>query len=146
MRFTRSISFFAKAAMLLIFFSLAALPLHLAYVSTENMSRVKTNYDAALAYVNGAYKEAHMQASRGSKVAVPATSEEWIRNLNHRIQSAPGGGPAFGFGDGDAESGRIGVVAIGGFCPDARVLLERPAYGELDFRITVIAARDLARP
>ncbi len=104
------------------------------YIHEAQTSRVIAHYRIAADEVRFSYENAHIQKSQGRPPAppVPTTSAEWVARIGVDAPPAPGGGPAFVVGGGDAVTGAIGVSSTGSWAnADSRVTISRPAFGAL---------------
>ena len=104
------------------------------YIHAAMASRVTAHYRVAADEVRFSYENAHIQKSQGRPPAPPiqATSTEWVVRIAFEAPPAPGGGPAFVVGAGDAATGAIGVASTGAWATsDSQVIITRPAFGGL---------------
>ncbi len=106
-----------------------ALPAYQDYIRSANAAKVLKQYTDGQKYVQSRFAQASVEESLGLTPAFPTTSAEWIAELNPTGALAPGGGPAWTAGAGDANSGELGIVFTGTWGGgDAQVVLTKPAY------------------
>lgn len=117
-----------------------ALPAYRDYIETANMSKVQAHYEEAKRLTDSTFVKGMVQLSLNQNVTVPTSTSAWIDIYNNAGVLAPGGGPAFIAGTGNASTGALGVVYSGTFPTNAAVAITRPAYSELTEETTTIAA------
>lgn len=117
-----------------------ALPAYQDYVKTANMSKVKSYYDESRRLTQTTFVKGYVQITTQQSVSIPTSGAEWLALFNHGGAMAPGGGDAFTTAADDA-GGSIGVQYSGTFPGTAKIVLSRPAYGDLTSdSVTIIAA------
>ena len=119
-----------------------ALPSYVEYARTANITKVNVHFETAKRLTRATYVKAFTRISIGLTASPPDTVAEWLAIFGRGDALAPGGGPAFDAGDGDAGTGQVGVQVTGTFAGgDAIVTLTRPAYEELTVAtFTIVAA------
>jgi prepilin-type N-terminal cleavage/methylation domain-containing protein len=111
-----------------------ALSAYTQYLRESRMVKVDAHYRVAIDSVKYQYGRAHIETSLGTAPSppVPNTSAGWATLIDRDGVPAPGGGPAFVAGAGDASTGAIGVTAAGTWAAsDSQVTITRPAYDGL---------------
>ncbi len=101
------------------------------YVSTSATAKTADNYSLARRFVRQEFMLARQQEAIGIPTAetLPADTVQWLQRINGTDASAPGGGPAFVSGSGDATTGAIGIEMTGDYeSLTAAVVITRPAY------------------
>ena len=120
-----------------------ALPAYQGYIKTANMGKVQAHFEEAKRLSETTYVKGYVQTALAQTVTVPADVSGWIAIYNRTDTMAPGGGPAFIAGNGDAVTGQIGVQISGTFAGrDATVTITRPAYEDLTLSAQTIVATD----
>ena len=120
-----------------------ALPAYQEYIKTTNMAKVSAHFEEAKRLTETTFVKGYVQRSLGQPVTVPADVSSWIVIYNRGSTLAPGGGPAFAAGAGDATTGQIGVTVAGTFLGgDAAVTITRPAYEDLTLSAQTVVAED----
>jgi len=115
------------------------------YIRESKTAKVIAHYRVAIDYVKFHYGNAHIQASQGRipNPAVPDTSAEWAALVDWEGIHAPGGGPAFIAGAGDATTGAIGIAVAGTWADsDSQVTITRPAFAQLALQ-SIVVTQDL---
>jgi len=108
-----------------------------AYVDNLRVARiakVSAHYRVAADFVRWHYANAEGQRSQGIAIvpSIPDDAAGWVAQIDRDQSPAPGGGPAYTTGAGDATTGSIGVAVTGTFATmDSVVTISRPAYGGL---------------
>jgi type IV pilus assembly protein PilA len=103
-------------------------------IRMSQMSKVSAHYRVAQDFVRWHYANAAGQRSQGMPIdpPIPDDAPGWVAQIDLDHVAAPGGGPAFVAGAGDAATGAIGVAVTGTFAHmDSVVTLSRPAYADL---------------
>ncbi len=111
-----------------------ALSAYTQYVRESRMVKVTAHFRVAVDSVKYRYGRAHIETSLGTapNPPVPNNSAGWATLMNADGTPAPGGGPAFVAGAGNASTGAIGVTAAGTWAAaDSQVTITRPAYDGL---------------
>jgi prepilin peptidase dependent protein D len=111
------------------------------YIRQSQMSKVVAHYRVAIDYAKFFYGKAQVEQSQGRQPStpVPSTAAGWVTLLEWDGSHAPGGGPAFVAGPGDATTGGIGVVANGTWANNnSSLTITRPAYGDLTVESIVV--------
>ena len=108
-----------------------ALPAYQDYIDTASMNRVQSQYLGAKKATETSYVKGMVQLSLNQTITVPSDAAGWISIYNPNDGNAPGGGPAFADGTGNAVTGQIGIQASGTFPASAQVILTMPAYKDL---------------
>lgn len=117
-----------------------ALPQYQDYIKTANMSKVKSYYDESQRLAKTTFVKGYTQISMHQTPSIPASTAEWLTLFNRGGAIAPGGGNAFDSAV-DNATGKIGIEYTGTFPDTARLIISRPAYGDLTAEtVTVIAA------
>lgn len=119
-----------------------ALPAYQDYIKTANMAKVNAHFEEAKRLAETTYVKAQVEVALGQTASAPDTVTAWIAIFDRGGRSlAPGGGSAFNTGNGDANTGQIGVLVTGTFAGgDAAVTITRPAYEELALSARTIKA------
>lgn len=117
-----------------------ALPAYQDYIKTANMSKVLAHFEEAKRLADTTFVKGHVQLTLNQPITVPTDSAGWIAAFNSAGSPAPGGGNAFLAGSGDASTGQVGVDASGSFPTDSQVILDLPAYQDLNARTSTISA------
>ena len=111
------------------------------YIRDSQQAKVIAHYRVAIDYAKFFYGKAHIEQSQGRVPSppVPDTGAGWVTLLQWDNSRAPGGGPAFVAGAGDALTGGIGVVANGSWAnADSSLTITRPAFGDLTVESIVV--------
>jgi len=111
------------------------------YIRQSNMAKVVAHYRVAIDYAKFFYGKAQVEQSQGRppNPPVPDTDAGWVTLLQWDSSRAPGGGPAFVAGAGDATTGGIGVTANGTWAnSDSTLTITRPAYADLTVESIVV--------
>lgn len=111
------------------------------YIRQSQMAKVSAHYRVAVDYIKFLYGTAQIAQSQGMppSPAVPDTDAGWVTLLEWEGSRAPGGGPAFVAGSGDATTGGIGIIAAGSWAGnDSTVTVTRPAFGDLAVESIVV--------
>jgi prepilin-type N-terminal cleavage/methylation domain-containing protein len=98
------------------------------------ISKVSAHYRVASDFVRWHYANAEGQRSQGTLIdpPIPDDAAGWVAQIDRDHAPAPGGGPAYMPGAGDAATGSIGIAVSGSFATsDSVVTVSRPAYGGL---------------
>ena len=72
------------------------------YVKSANMGKVQAHFEEAKRLTETTYVKGHVAASLGQVANVPDDASGWILLFNRTSTLAPGGGPAYALGSGDA--------------------------------------------
>lgn len=109
------------------------------YIRNSSTTVVYDHYEQAVRAVRWEYATTHASISTGISRDVPDVPEGWIALINGNGGRAPGGGPAYQPGTGDAALGTIGVSVTGTWeAGDSAVTVTLPAYNDLPPRSEVI--------
>jgi prepilin-type N-terminal cleavage/methylation domain-containing protein len=111
------------------------------YIRESQMSKVIAHYRVAIDYAKFFYGKAAVEESQGRQPnpAVPDTDAGWAALMQWDGTRAPGGGPAFVPGAGDATTGGIGLVANGTWAnSNSSLTITRPAYADLTLESIVV--------
>ena len=120
-----------------------ALPAYQDYIKTANMTKVNSQYQAAIRATTNTMVRGSTQLALGLTDTTPATVADWITLYNPSANNAPGGGGAFiTTATGDATTGAIGV-GLSGAGVTQSVTLVRPAYQDLVADTEIINAADV---
>ncbi len=117
-----------------------ALPAYQDYINTANMAKVQAHYEESKRLTTMTYVKGYVQIALKQTVTVPTDVPGWIVIYNRTGSLAPGGGPAFAIGSGNATTGQLGVTLAGTFPGSATVSITRPAYQDLSLDTTAIVA------
>lgn len=108
--------------------------------ATARAANMLHHYEDSDRLVKSLFANAQAARAAGGTVLFPATANEWLSEINPGNALAPGGGPAFVTGTGNAQTGAVGVVYTGSFAGnDAVVVLHRPAYSGVAAASTTIS-------
>jgi len=109
------------------------------YIRTSSTALVNDHYNQAVRAVRWEYATTHASTSTGLARALPDAPEGWIALINGNGGLAPGGGPAYQPGAGDAVVGAVGVAVTGTWeAGDSAVTVSLPAYNDLPARSETI--------
>ncbi len=111
------------------------------YLREARRVKVTAHFRVAVDSIKYRYGRAHTEISLGTAPTppVPNTSAAWATLMNEDGTPAPGGGPAFAAGTGNASTGAIGLTATGTWAgADSRVTITRPAYDGLPIASMVV--------
>ena len=118
-----------------------ALNAYTQYVRESRMVKVDAHFRVAIDSVKYQYGRAHIETSLGTapNPPVPSTSAGWVTLIDRDGVPAPGGGPAFVTGAGNASTGAVGLTAAGTWAAaDSQVTVTRPAYDGLPITSMVV--------
>ncbi len=115
-----------------------ALPAYQDYINTASMNRVMTQYLQAKKATESTFVKGQVQINLNQTVSVPSVAADWITLYNPTNAQAPGGGPAFADGTGDATTGQIGIQVSGTFPTTSEVILTLPAFKDLTAQSSTI--------
>ena len=117
------------------------------YIDRANITIVQTHAEQAERGVRNEMSKAYVEASQGNSPGelLPLDAAGWIAIIDSSGSGiAPGGGPAYVVGAGNAGTGAIGIQAQGAFSTgDATVTISQPAYSLLTAETFVLDQRDL---
>lgn len=109
------------------------------YIKTSSTAVVNDHYEQAIRAVRWEYATSHAAASSGIPRSVPDAPAGWIALINGNGGRAPGGGPAYLAGAGDAALGAVGVSVSGTWATgDSAVTVTLPAFNSLPGRSETI--------
>jgi type IV pilus assembly protein PilA len=117
-----------------------ALPAYQDYIKAANMTKVFAHFEDAKRLTATTYVKGHVQISLNHSVSVPADDTNWIALYNSQGALAPGGGPAFISGAGDAANGQVGISTTGTFPATAQVIVDLPGYEGLTASTATISS------
>lgn len=117
------------------------------YIDRANITMVQTHAEQAERGVRNEIAKAYVEASHldSSEELLPLNAADWIAIIDTSGNSrAPGGGPAYIEGAGNAGTGAIGIAAQGAFSTgDVTVTITQPAYSLLTAETFVLDQRDM---
>ncbi len=109
-----------------------AAPLYTKYSQSAQMGKANHFYQEAIKLAKTKQAENRTAVAIGAVMTAPTTTDGWLDEFG--VGDAPGGGPAYVAGAGDASTGAIGVATV----DDTVVTITRPAYIDLAaFQATV---------
>jgi type IV pilus assembly protein PilA len=128
-----------------------ALPAYQDYIENSNMAKVTSHYEEGVRLIENEFRKVQADVSIGRLANLAAAdglfpdAAAWVTLLNSNGGTAPGGGPAYAAGAGDAAIGTVGVAVTGGTFAGRNLVITvtRPAYGA--FAAAATRAPDFAQ-
>jgi len=117
------------------------------YIDRANITMVQTHAEQAERGVRNEMSKAYIEASHGGNnpdELLPIDAAGWIAIIDSSGGgTAPGGGPAYIEGPGNAGTGAIGIAASGAFSTgDSVVTISQPAYSLLGAETFILDQRN----
>ena len=111
-----------------------ALPSYQDYISNSNMSKITAHFEEGAHLAKNEIRKIQAEVAIGKLANLAAADTQYGYNsagfvayLNLEGGAAPGGGPAYVVGAGDASTGAVGVVVTGNFTNgDWTAVFDRP--------------------
>lgn len=117
------------------------------YIDRANITMVQTHAEQAERGVRNEMSKAFVEASQRTTgiELLPVDAAGWIAIIDSSGSGrAPGGGPAYIEGTGNAGTGAIGITATGAFSTgDSVVTVSQPGYSLLTAETFIIDQRDM---